>query len=351
MYLNYYSKMRNTLGGNIEDMVAKEQGKIVTKLITESNWGIPQRSTLRLRARDIASIIEQWRNRDAEPLSEHYREFRIPKHSGGYRTLHAPDATLKYYQNIVKDFLIKDCNILCHNAVHSYVKHRNCKTAIQVHQDYNSRWFLKVDIKDFFDNCTMLQMVEILRSIHPINLITKENLETMLKICFLDGRLPQGAPTSPILSNLYMQGFDTALSEALKGGFKYTRYADDILISSKSSFDYQVISKLIATTLPLGLQIKPTKTRYGSCNGSNWNLGLMYNKDLDVTVGYRNKHLIKNKIHNLYRDEPVDKDSPEFCVWLEEVSKLKGLLGYYKFIEPEYFTALIEKYKQKGYAL
>jgi hypothetical protein len=76
----------------------------------------------------------------------------------------------------------------------------------------------------------------------------------------------------------------------------------------------------------------------------------MYNKDREITVGYRNKHLIKNKIHNLFTHIPPEQ-TPEFVVWFQSLCELKGTLAYYKFIEPEYFTNLIERYKAKGYDL
>jgi hypothetical protein len=146
-----------------------------------------------------------------------------------------------------------------------------------------------------------------------------------------------------------MQVFDYELTRQLRG-FTYTRYADDLLISKTTQFDWQEVARQVQIGLPSGLNIKPNKTRYGSSNGSNWNLGLMYNKDLNITVGYRKKHLLKNKIHNLFTNKP-DEDTPEFVGWLESLYSLRGLLSYYKFIEPEYFTRLEEKYRALGYDL
>jgi hypothetical protein len=76
----------------------------------------------------------------------------------------------------------------------------------------------------------------------------------------------------------------------------------------------------------------------------------MYNKDREITVGYRNKHLIKNIVHNTFTRIPSE-NTDDYAVWLLTVSELRGMLGYYKFIEPEYFTQLIEKYRSMGYKL
>lgn len=352
MYINYYSKMRNTISGDYATMVAREQNKIVTKLVDRSNWNGLQKTEFHNKATALIRKVSDWILRhphEAQDFSLAYHMFRIPKHSGGYRVLHAPEDTLKDLQKEIATFLVKDCKLLCHNAVHSYVKHRNCKTSMEVHQRSGAQWFLKLDIKDFFDNCGYNEVVRALKQIHPLSLLTEQELRSILCVCFLKGKLPQGAPTSPMLSNLYLQSFDYLLTLRLRH-YTYTRYADDILISKTSTFRYQDVVQEVNALLPQGLTIKHEKLRYGSCNGSNWNLGLMYNKDREITVGYRNKHAIKNRIHNLFSNIPPE-GTPERLEWGNSLWELKGILGYYAFIEPNYFNNLINKYRAKGYTL
>lgn len=352
IYLNYYSKLRNTLDGNLDRMIATEKNKIVTKVITCSDWSNIRRTNLLLIKDALQINVETWMRTHTQPMTDYYTEFRIPKQSGGYRTIKAPDEQLKKLQQQVLAFLIQDCKLLCHNAVHSYVKYRNCKTAMEVHQKHGARWFLKLDIKDFFDGCQKELVLEMLTQIHPLCTMSSRSLKTIFDVCFLYDALPQGAPTSPMLSNLYLQQFDVLLTQALQG-YTYTRYADDILISKTTQFNYTEITQLVDSLLPQGLMIKREKIRYGSCNGTNWNLGLMYNKDREITVGYRNKHRVKNQIHNLF-NEPYNTYnvySEEWVGWFNRLCKLKGTLAYYKFIEPEYFDNLIQRYKAKGYTL
>ena len=349
MYVNYYSKMRSSLNGTYEDALRGVQDKIVTKIVNRSTFTSAQRSNLMTKGYALSHKIEQFKEAEGSDLSTQYEEFKIPKRTGGYRTLHAPKPRLNALQSEILDFITKDCKILCHNAVHSFVKNRNCKTALERHQRSGAHWFLKVDIKDFFDNCDRTRLEGVIRKIHPLSILPVTVIRDILDICYLDGKLPQGAPTSPMLSNLYMQEFDYTLTSELRT-YTYTRYADDILISSTKEFDYRHIVQVVQLWLPPGLNIKPDKTRYGSCNGSNWNLGLMYNNQRQITVGYRNKHMMKNIIHNLYTRKPPE-GTQEFSEWLVLVSRMKGLLGYYKFIEPVYFTQLILKYKAKGYDL
>lgn len=348
IYINYYSKIQNTTdtGADIEKMKQKELNKIVTKTVetADRRHGF-YRKKLFYKASDLASRSRSIPTNKAAL----YTEFRIPKRSGGYRILDAPNYELKELQREILNFLSKDCKTLPHNAAHAFVKNRNCKTAMQVHQRNNSRWFLKLDIKDFFNNCDEKKLKAKLKHIYPLTFFTTRQISLIVNACTLAHRLPQGAPTSPILSNLYMLDFDHMLTKQLGTDYVYTRYADDILISSRVKFHYTNIVNIVAAYLTdEGMNLNHTKTRFGSSNGSNWNLGIMYNKDLDITVGYRNKHLIKNKIHNLFTNIP-EENTPEFGVWLSSVRSLQGTLAYYKHIEPEYFNNLLQKYRDKGY--
>lgn len=348
MYVSYYSKIRNTLTGNVEDIIAPELNKIVTKVVDCSNWDVNKRHALFLQRRKLQTEVRAWQEAHPGELSQYYQEFHIPKRSGGYRVLHAPEESLKQLQRKILTFLIKDCKLLCHNAVHSFVRNRNCKTAMEVHRNAGARWFLKLDIKDFFDSCEENLVMTALRNIHPLGTVLV-HARSMFSVCFLNGKLPQGAPTSPLLSNLYLTNFDYILTEDLKG-YTYTRYADDLLISKSSAFQFSDVIAKVQLWLPHRLTIKRDKIRYGSCNGSNWNLGLMYNKDLEITVGYRNKHLVKNKIHNLFTNKPQEH-TPEWVEWCQSLVELRGLIGYYTFIEPEYFNNLVARYRDKGYTI
>ena len=139
-----------------------------------------------------------------------------------------------------------------------------------------------------------------------------------------------------------LQEFDYHFNQyCASKGMCYTRYADDLLISKECKFDWQEVAQQAELLLPEGMVLKHHKTRYGSCNGKNWNLGLMYNKDKQITVGHKQKHYIQCAYHNLYRDMPEDFNY--------QLRSLVGLFQYYKYIEPDYFIALEQKLNAKGY--
>lgn len=335
-YLTYLSKNRRGINVDTEKESKYNKGRFSIKEFNNiEQYHIPVHNNSPLVLPTLRPSITE----------ESYMEFTIPKKSGGTRVLHAPCEELKSLQ---KDILkqLNNRNILPHNAVHSFTSHRNCKTALEAHQQKHSRWFLKIDIKDYFTSITYDAMLEELTK----NLRTRNTgLTDWLPYCFYKGVLPQGAPTSPILSNLYLLEFDHRLTQELKKldkGFVYTRYADDILISNRKSFRFVDVVSLVSGLLAeYGCKVKTNKTRYGSFNGANWNLGIMYNNQFDLTVGHRNKHLLKNRVHNLFTKQWKEQD------YRTEKFYLQGLLAYYLFIEPEYFKPLVERWKAKGYIL
>lgn len=268
-------------------------------------------------------------------LNEHYHTFSIPKRAGGRRTIEAPDEVLKKAQRELLKVFTKDMHVLPHNAAHGFTKGRNCKSALEVHQKNKSNWFLKLDVKDFFPSCTMELIKRNLYMIYPFNLLDSTAINRIIWACTKDDRLVQGAPTSPFLANMCMLVADYRIYNACKHeGLIYTRYADDILISSRTKIDLEM-AQAINLLLPTGLRINFLKTRRGSCSGRNWNLGLMYNEDHDITVGYRKKKEVKHAVHNF--ETKVELQT------YEEKYRLLGLIGYCKYIEPEYFQPYLDR--------
>lgn len=177
----------------------------------------------------------------------------------------------------------------------------------------------------------------------------KAVVKRALDLCFLDGGLPQGTPISPMLTNLMMIPIDHRLANCLRDykghGYVYTRYADDILISSRHHFDHSDLVNFINLTLKefgAPFTIKDQKTRYGSRAGSNWNLGVMLNKDNEITIGSKNKQRFRAMICNYALDRKNGKP------WeLHDVQVLNGIMNYYMMIEKDYIKAAIDALNSK----
>ena len=169
-------------------------------------------------------------------------------------------------------------------------------------------------------------------------------LSEALELAFLDGALPQGTPLSPLLTNIIMIPVDFKLANTLREynhqRFVYTRYADDFLVSSRYQFSFREIEALIISTLAdfgAPFTINPGKTRYGSSAGSNWNLGVMLNKDNQITVGYKKKRQFQAMLASYVMDRrngtPWDKT---------DIRVMEGYRNYYRMIEKETIDAMVK---------
>lgn len=279
---------------------------------------------------------------------QQYYTFKIPKHSGGLRTINAPLPEFKNALTQVKEIFEQKIKCLAHDSAYAYIKQRSILDALKKHQANKSNWYLKIDLTDFFPSCTPEHIFQQLKTLYPFYYISKEHdiiLGKIIKTCCLNGGLPQGTPISPMLTNLVMVAYDHNIYKQLNRGtgehYVYTRYADDLIISSKSNFNWKNIETSLATILhPFKINYK--KTRYGSKAGSNWNLGLMLNKDNNITLGSEKKKTLNAMLNNFI------KDYTKGILWSKEDTQyLQGHLSYLEQIEPDYYNHITKKYQNK----
>ncbi len=285
-----------------------------------------------------------------------YHTFFIPKSSGGTRRIDAPNPDLMVALNELRFIFEDKFRVLYHTSAFAYIKKRSIVDVLKKHQANESKWFLKTDFSNFFGSTTPEFLYSSLTKVFPFSEIVKyyggsAALKKALDLCFLNGGLPQGTPISPTLTNIMMIPIDHMLSKMCRERqiqnkyFVYTRYADDILISCKYDFRFQNVVDTIndvCSRFDAPFVIKDKKTRYGSSSGSNWNLGLMLNKDNQITVGHKNKKRYRALLHNFIMDmkngNPWEPDA---------VNYLKGITSYYTSVEKEYFEDLIKKNNEK----
>ena len=283
-----------------------------------------------------------------ESISEHYHSFYIPKKTNPekYRKIDAPNLELKIHQTIFKNFIENELKANPHDAAHAYVKGRSTITAVQRHQKNESKWFLKLDLKDFFPSHNKEYIMRMLKEVYPFAVfgdVKMNYIETIVDYALLEDKLPQGTPISPLITNLCMVPIDFMITKTLqnfnKKHFVYTRYADDLLISCKYKFKPGTVITAINKIFKhynTPFVINKEKTRFGSSAGRNWNLGIMLNKDNNMTIGHKNNQ----KFRAMLYDFIINKEQ-----WsVEKAQETLGLISYYKAIEPEY---TIQRYNNK----
>lgn len=169
---------------------------------------------------ELAKIIYPIKN------TPKYIEFEIPKKSGGSRTIHSPNKKLKDIQTILKNELYKIYKTK--ECVHGFSISKSIVTNAESH--LNKKYILNIDLSDFFKSIHFGRIRNLFLS-KPFNF--NYAVSTILsQICCHENALPQGAPTSPILSNMIAWKMDSQLQNlAKKTNCTYTRYADDITFS------------------------------------------------------------------------------------------------------------------------
>lgn len=156
-----------------------------------------------------------------------YKTFSLTKKSGGYRKIACPTRPLKDLQQKLTHILqlIYKPKL----AVHGFTLKKNIVTNAECHT--NKRIILNIDLKDFFPSINFGRVRGLFIS-KPYSL-PPEVASVIAQICCYDNQLPQGAPTSPIISNMVCLQLDSQLQRlAKKQHCMYTRYADDITFST-----------------------------------------------------------------------------------------------------------------------
>lgn len=165
-----------------------------------------------------------------------YVTFQVPKKKKGeFRTIDAPCAGLKMIQRALN--LIFQTIYTPHEAAMGFVPHRSVVTNARVH--VGQKYVYNIDLKDFFPSITSGRLFKRLQ-VAPF-CMDKKIASIVTDLCCYtnaDGKnvLPQGAPTSPTITNFISEHLDRKLSKLARAyGMKYTRYADDITFSCSSN--------------------------------------------------------------------------------------------------------------------
>lgn len=226
----------------------------------------------------------------------HYQRFLLPKKTGGYRQISAPMPRLKAAQYWILDNIL--AKVPVHDAAHGFAPGRSILTNAAPHAGRDV--VVNLDMKDFFPTLSWRRVRGKFRGLGY-----SEGVATVLAlVCTepdideveLDGqrlylrkgprRLPQGAPTSPALTNLICSRLDKRLSGlAAKLGFTYTRYADDMTFSASGEAAGKVGTLLKAVgeiVTAEGFTVHPDKTRIMRKHRRQEVTGLVVNNGVGV---------------------------------------------------------------------
>lgn len=283
-----------------------------------------------------------------------WRTARIPKKSGGMRTLHIPNDELKSAQRKVLEYLYQFDTLRPMMSVVGFVPGRDTMSGVIQH-DTRAMFVICMDIKDFFDNCNVAHAAEELIKAG----VPASKVDYIMEVCTYNGSFAQGAPSSPYLANIAMVRFDRFMSRFTeRRGLTYTRYADDIAIAenmiSKNNDSiyyypyyamigqhvrreqgriYRVIrgvEKLLSVCSASKLRINCKKTRVAWRNGGKASRRItgvvMRNDALGYNAPRKMRKIARAICHNLYCAIRYNNESCKDNI--HEWRKLKGYVTY-----------------------
>lgn len=239
-------------------------------------------------------------------LEPKYTEFLVKKRLGGTRKISAPNIQLKFIQKRLKTVLQEIYEVK--PSVYGFVKGRGILGNAKVHR--RKAHVLNLDLNDFFPSIHMGRVSGLFSS-QPYNL--PDNVAKVLaQICCTYEGLPQGAPTSPIISNMICRKLDAQLQRlAARHKCFYTRYADDITFSTSLTKFPLALASYIDGQLTLGdelnsiiqsngFQVNPKKLRLRSYSQRQEVTGLVVNRFPNVNRNFIRQ--VRAIIHHWQKD-------------------------------------------------
>ncbi|KAB7740574.1 RNA-directed DNA polymerase [Parvibaculum sedimenti] len=272
--------------------------------------------------------------------SRRYKTYTIPKRTGGRRTISHPTPEVKFLQRWLVRNMFSALPV--HHAVASYREGVGIADNAQAHVRKN--YLLKIDFKNFFPSIRAADIRHLLEknSSRFSDILTDDDVQVITDIVCKNGALSIGAPSSPILSNAILIDFDEFVFQASKDReVIYTRYADDLFLSTDKPNCLSVMMELIRIRLSSGgqpsLSINEEKSVFTSRKRNRTVTGLVLTSDRTLSVGRKKKRQIRTMIH-LYQEDKLSAES---------ISYLRGYLAFVHAAEPDLLVRLQQKFGQE----
>lgn len=276
---------------------------------------------LSLKTRLPSSVLSQYVNDN----TRYYFHITHQKKTGGVRSIDSPNRQLKALQRWVLR------NILAQLSPSSYARGfiPGFSLVDNASPHSGNQYVLKIDIKDFFPSIKSNQVYSIFRSVG----YSKQISYYLTSICSLNGYLPQGAPSSPCLSNLICLRLDQRIGRLCdKYALSYTRYADDITISGNKL----IIVKKVWYVLRMiireeGFLINKKKEMLSGPRSSREVTGLITHPT--VGIGSKKYNHYRNRIYHLSK-----KTDPQ------SIEVIRGILSFVHSVDKKRYEKLSSYY-------
>ncbi|MCO8146862.1 retron St85 family RNA-directed DNA polymerase [Rhodovulum tesquicola] len=273
----------------------------------------------------------------SESASRRYKVYTIPKRTGGERVIEHPSRELKAIQRWIVRALISRFPL--HESATAYRKGTGIRANAERHR--RTKFTNRYDFASFFPSFSQARVVQFIeKQATAVGIeLSERDLEFVGNIVCRNGKLTIGAPSSPAITNAMMFEFDRRMHEECHArGLVYTRYADDLFVSSFEPGQLDGIEKVIVKSKRgihhLRLRLNHQKTAYLSKKYRRVITGVVVTPQHTLSIGRGRKREIKALIHQWVKGD-ID---------LTSLFYLKGLFSFAIDIEPDFEFRLIEKY-------
>jgi hypothetical protein len=296
-----------------------------------------------------------------------YLKKRIPGRTR-VRMISVPNSTLKELQRWIVD------NILCYTRAHpaSYAFHPNSRPLEAAEEHCGCAWLLKIDLENFFHSISEGRIAEVFSQLGFSKLLSFE-LARIVTVavnrgdartdpterwsaipyyhCAYEGMLPQGAPTSPMLSNLVMLRTDEILARLAKQeGMKYTRYADDLAFSCGPDKNFEHIRrfqrKVSSVLNRAGFRLNHRKTTIRGPGSRRIVLGMLVDGN-EPRLAREYKDMIRFHLHYLtHADFGPSRHATARKTSVSGIfHHVRGLIAWAEIVEPDFGNAALKKFE------
>lgn len=275
-----------------------------------------------------------------------YRSFNIPKKNGKLRRIDEPLPSLKEIQTWILNEILNHIEISPYAK--AYIKGKSIKDNARFHRKQSK--VLTMDISDFFPSISFNRVLHVFRKVGY-----RENVAVMLaNLCCLDGSVPQGSPTSPMLSNIVASSLDYKIIKYIgKDKIRYTRYADDMTFSGDFK-EGDLIKNVERIANREGFRINEEKTRTRYKNQRQEVTGIVVNEKMQISRNVRRK--IRSDVYYIRKYGLESHMEHEGIRKQNYLYYLMGITSYALFINPmdeqlkgyvEFLRNEIINYKQR----
>lgn len=280
-------------------------------------------------------LDKEYLSRISSRSAYYYRDFTIPKRNGGKRNISQPSPELKTLQYwVLKNILNK---LPVSESAFAYKKGDSIKRHAQIHS--KSYYIFHADIQEFFPSVHFSHLRNILMDnkgvFDNLHIDLEDSLDMIKNICFRKDSLCIGAVSSPAISNIIMCSFDNQVREYCESNnYIYSRYADDIYISSDKYISQDLFRFISSELIKNGFRLNIRKTRFYSPKYRRKITGIILTNDSQISIGLERRNKIKKMIYNKLIN---NKGNPY---------EILGYLSFLKDIEPNTYNNMIIKYSK-----